>query len=226
MRTFRTVAVVAGLALVLSACGLFSGLVPDQTLTNPLGLDGNPVSLSAVTTVAVTTQATDTLSGPFSGSFGNFDASSIPSGIGPNGFNAPIDIETTATITTATPGALPTTFSLTGVQLSLTVADGSGNPSFTLSPEYSHTGTLLNFTQSGCTASSCSYDVAAGPDLGTALIALALSSSDVNTLWTIVTGGSTPNTVQGTISVTLDQVVPDDAAIAVTLVSPTGTLTF
>lgn len=229
MRTFRIVAAVAGLALVLSACGLVNSLIPDQSVTDPLGLNGTSVTMSAPSTPALGAQlvvTTTTLSGAFNGSFGDFDASSIPSGVHPSGFAAPIDVAATASIATATPGSLPTSFSVTGVTLDLTVKDGSGAPSFTLSPPFSNTGTLLTFTQTACTASSCDYSVAAGPDLGSALIALSLSSSDVATLWQIVTGGNATNTAQGSITVTVDQGLPADSALTVQLVSPTGTLTF
>lgn len=227
MRTFRTVAVVAGLALVLSSCALVNSFVPDQQIANPLGIDNKPVTLSAVSTPALAPQATTTLSGTFSGSFPDIDASQIPAGIQPNGFTAPIDVSATASITTGTPGALPASFDLTKVTLSLHVEDGAGSPSFDLTPPYTHSGTLLTFTQtSTCTASPCEYSVTPGPDLGSALVALSLSSSDVATLWQIVTAGTSPNTASGTIAVDVDQTLPGDAELTVTLVSPTGTLTF
>ncbi len=228
MRTFRTVAVVAALALVLSACALINNFIPDQQIANPLGINGTSVTMSAVTTPGLAPQAaaTTTLGGSFSGSFPDIDASQIPSGVHPNGFTAPIDVSASASVATATPSALPASFSITNVTLALHVEDGSGTPSFDLAPPYTHSGTLLTFTKGTCTASACDYSVAAGPDLGTALIALDLSSSDVATLWQIVTAGTSPNAASGSITVTVDQALPSDAALTVTLESPTGTLTF
>ncbi len=237
MRIFRTLAVLSGLALVLSACGLVNSLIPDQQVTNPLGINGQSVTMSAQpATAALSSQATgtDTFGGNFSGTFNDIDASSIPGGVKPSGFVTDIGIDSTATIASPSASSLPSTIKLTKVALSLQVNDGAtagGTPSFSLTPPYSHAGTLLVLTQQAGTCStasgiSCDYAVAAGPDLGAALIALVLSSGDVNTLWDIVTGGNSTNHTNGSISVTLDQTLPSDATLQVKLVSKEGTLSF
>lgn len=228
MKTFRTVAALAGLALLLSACGLLNAFVPDQQVTDPLGIDGQQVTLAAVSTAGLSAQAAagTTFGGSFSGTFGDFDASGIPSGVHPNGFSTDIGIGAIATLATSSPGSLPATFDVTGVSLTLTVADGSGAPSFTLTPPYSKSGTLLHLNQTSCTSTSCNYDVTAGPDLGKALVSLNLTSADVATLWSIVTAGNPTNDAKGTVSLTVSQTLPSDTTLTVTLVSKEGTLTF
>jgi FlaG/FlaF family flagellin (archaellin) len=237
MRIFRTLAVLSGLALVLSACGLVNSLVPDQKVANPLGIDGQTITMSAQPgTAALSPQATgtNTFGGHFSGTFGDINASSIPGGVKPSGFVADIGIDSTATIASTSASSLPATINVTNVGLSLQVNDGAtagGTPSFTLTPPYKHAGTLLVLNQQAGTCSttsgiSCDYAVTAGPDLGAALIALSLSSSDVGTLWQIVTTGSSTNHAAGTVSVTLDQNLPSDATLQVKLVSKEGTLSF
>ena len=234
MRIFRIALVVGGLALVLSACGLVNSLVPNQTVTNPLGIDGSTVTMTApAPTAGLTPQAPGTATsfgGHFSGTFADINASKIPNGVKPNGFDANIDVAATATIATSSPSTLPTSFDVTKVTLGLTVNDGAkagGTPSFTLAPPYTHTGTLLHLTRTtACTTSPCTYSVSKGPDFGSALIGLALSSSDVNTLWTIVTSGQSTNYASGVIDVQVSNALPSDSALTVTLVSKDGTLTF
>ena len=65
-----------------------------------------------------------------------------------------------------------------------------------------------------------------GPDFGSALIGLALSSSDVNTLWTIATSGQSTHYPSGVFDVDVSPGLPSDAALTVTLVSKDGTLKF
>jgi hypothetical protein len=232
VRIFRIALVVGGLALVLSACGLVNSLVPNQTVANPLGINGTQVTMtSPPPTAGLAPQATaTTFGGAFHGTFSDIDASKIPSGVKPNGFDADINVAATATITTSSAGSLPASFDVTEVTLNLTVNDGptaGGTPSFTLTPPYDHKGTsLLHFTKTSCTATECTYSVTQGPDFGSALIALALSSSDVNTLWTIVTSGQPTNYASGVATVTVSTPLPSDAALTVTLVSKDGTLKF
>lgn len=233
MRTFRIVAALAGLALVLSACGLVNSLIPDQQVANPLGINGQQLTLGAVSAPALSPQSplppTTTFGGSFSGTFSDIDASNIPSGVAPKSFSADIDVGATATLTTAA-SSLPASFDVTNVSLTLTVKDGSGTPSFTLTPPYAKSGTLLVFTQTSCTTTSsgtsCDYAVTAGPDLGNALVALNLSTADVATLWKIVTGGSATNDASGTVTVQVSQALPADTQLTVTLVSKEGTLSF
>ena len=96
MRIFRIALVVGGLALVLSACGLVNSLVPNQTVSNPLGINGKTVTMkSPALPAGLTTQAPATVAsfgGTFSGTFPDLDASKIPGGVKPNGFDADINV--------------------------------------------------------------------------------------------------------------------------------------
>lgn len=233
MRIFRTLAVIVGLALLLSACGALSGLIPAQQINNPLGINNESVTLTQGSTAGLAPQATSTttFSGTFSGTFPDINTSSLPGGITPKGFEADVDLGATATLSSASStssSAFPTSFDVTAATLSLTVKDGSGSPTFTL-PTINASGTLLTATEQSCSGSApvtCTYALKAGPDLGAALFPIKLSQSQVATLFKIVTQGSKTNDANGSFSLTLNQSLPSDATLKVTLVSPKGTLSF
>ena len=229
MRTFRTVIVVAALALLVSAC---SSLIPDQTVTNPLGLNNSKVTLNETSTAGIAPQATgsSTFSGSTSSSIKNIDSSNIPSWANPNGFDTSISA-TGVTIKPGDSSSLPATLDVTQVTFGATVTDGSGSPKVTVNYDSGTKSQILVLTRTSCSstlADGCTYSVAAGSDLQAAadLIPLSLSSSQVNTLWTIITGGSSPNGVSATVGVTVNAALPTGTQMVVTLGNASGTLKF
>jgi hypothetical protein len=228
LRIARPVLVAALLAVVLSACSLF---IPDQTLTNPLGLDGQQVTLDRVQSPGVAAQVATTTSfqGAFDVTFGDIDASGIPSGISPASLAAPMGVAATVTLASPTGVAtdFPATVTVTHAGLSATVADGSGSPSF--GADYQADGTLLVMDKQSCSGAvgtSCSYQVTGGSGVDTLL--LIKIAQDMGTLWTIATTGDATNTLSGTFAVDVSSAsaLPADTQVTVTLSSPQGTLAF
>lgn len=229
MRTFRTVIVVAALALLVSAC---NALIPDQPVTNPLGLNNSTITLNQTSTAGITPQAaaSTTFSGSTSSTVKNIDASGIPGWASPSGFTTSISA-TGVTIKPGTAATLPSTLDVTQVTFGVTVTDGSSKPSVTVDYNSGQQSQILVLTQSSCGAASadgCSYSVAAGSDLTAAadLIPLSLTPAQVGTLWTIITAGGSPNDVSATAGVTVNAPLPAGTQMVVKLGNASGTLTF
>lgn len=229
MKALRILVVVGATALVLSGCGL----IPDQPVDNPLGLDGVDVTMTAVSTAAAPQAiATSTdFSGSVDASFADLDTSSIPSGVVPSTLTAGINLGAQATIYSSSAVAasdFPDTTTLTAASLDLTITDGNGSPSTSVSASASDAGGLVQLSKASCAAQavgwSCTYDAALVGGVSSMLTVTV--SSNFGQLWTIATAGGSPNTVRGTYAVTLDTGVPSDADVTVTLVSPQGTLSF
>lgn len=233
MKILRSFVALGAAALLLSGCGLLGGLVPDQQVNDPVGLNNVDVTMTAVSTAA-TTQAIATatdFSGSADGSFADFDTSSIPSGVTPKSLTAGIDLGAQATIYSSSAVAasdFPDTTTITAASIDITVTDGNGTPSTSASASASDAGGLVQLSKGSCAAQavgwSCTYDAALVGGVSSMLTVTV--SSNFGQLWTIATAGGSPNTVSGTYAVTLDTGVPSDADVTVTLVSPQGTLSF
>lgn len=228
MRIFRVVIILAAVGLVLSAC---NALIPNQQLTNPLGINGTKVTLGSANITGLGTQALHTAS--FQGSKNNIsltdpDLSNLPGWVKPNGFKTALSAAGVAL--TGTSSTLPQTLDVTEVIIKLTIQDGSGKPTLTWSYDTGQKTQLLKLTQSTCdtTAGQCTYTVAPGTDLSGSLVPVDLSSSDVSTLWTILDGGSTTDNVSiaATIDVAGSTAVPSGTQMILTVGNETGTLTF
>jgi hypothetical protein len=234
MKVFRTLVALGAAALVLSGCGLLNAFVPDQTATNPLGLDGVPVSMTATSTAALAPQAaapgTD-FSGSVSASFPNIDTSGFPSGVTPNKLVA--DLTLGALVTVSSPSAVggadfPDAVNVTAAGIDLTVADGSGSPNTTVSASASSASGMLTLTKGSCKAGTVGWSCDYAPSLASgasALLTITVSAHFAQ-LWTIATAGTSPNTVDGSFGVTLDPGIPGDSTVSVTLSSAEGTFSF
>lgn len=228
MRTLRTVMALGVLAVLISAC---SALIPDQKMTNPLGLDGTSVTLSQTSVAGIATKApaSTTFSGSTPATFPDQNLSSVPSWATPNGFSTDISA-TSVTLEPGASGTLPATLDVTEVTFDLKVTDGSGNPSVTWKYDSGAKSQILVLTQQSCgtTSQGCTYSVAAGSDLQSAasLIPVSLTPSQVSTLWTIIGKGGSPNDVNASVGVTVNQSLPSGTQMVVKLGNASGTLSF
>ena len=228
MRTFRTVIVVAALALLVSAC---SSLIPDQTLTNPLGLNNKSVALDTVTTAGLAPQAgatSTTFSGSTSSTFQ--DVSGIPSWVSASGFQSDLTA-TSVTINSTAPSTLPASLDVTEFKFDVTAKDGSGSPSLTFNYDSGQKTQLLKLTQTSCDSTSCTYSVAAGSDLsGTVdqLVQISLSSGDAQKLLDMVRGGDATNDVSASVALTVGTALSTTTTTSmdITLKNATATLKF
>ncbi len=224
MRIVRSVAFLAVMSVVLSACGLVNALVPDQVVGDVMGLDGRAVRLSAPSTPSTQAVSLD-VSGAFAGSFGDIDTAVLPAGIQPKQLLVDVALKATATLTSAT-GVLPDTVQVTAASLSLTVEDGSGSPSVTIGANASGSLLTLEKVDAGCVASlGCDYTVAAAAGEDT-LLSVNASGQDFLSLWAITTAGGEPNKVEGTFGLTVEPSVPSDTIVDVMLSDGATTLKF
>ena len=228
MRYLRSVVVLAALAVVLSACGLVNALVPDQDVNDPLGIDGQTVTLSANSSAlgSASTQALSlNVASNFAGEFDDIDTSEFPAGVHPKEMLLDVALRATAILTSAT-GVLPDEVEVTAASLTLTVADGSGSPSVTVGATAGGGLLTLEKIDSSCVAiDGCAYTVtpAVGHDT---LLSIDATGQDFLKLWSIATSGSEPNTVAGTFGLELEPNVPQDTLVEVTISAPTGTFKF
>jgi hypothetical protein len=229
------VLVVLSLVLLLGAC---SSLIPDQSVTNPFGLDGKSVTLSQQAQLqesqlkqpGLNAQALSaTLSGAITASFNDFDQD-LPGGIRPSGISENLGIGANVQVRSASgvgEAAFPNTLSVVASQLTFTVKDGSGQPTVTKTFT-SASGLNLVINKGTCQVGSgvtCTYTTNA---VGTVLLLLQLVGSDFSTFFDILSEGSEPNTLEGTFSLTVsgDALFPSDSQVTVVLETTQGTLSF
>lgn len=224
------VLVVLSLVLVLSAC---ASLIPEQSVTNPFGLDGKSVTLSQQAQLrqpGLSAQALSaTLSGNISATFPDFNQS-LPGGIRPSGISENLGIEANVGVSSASSTSeadFPSTLSIVASQLTITVKDGSGQPTVNKTLN-SGSGLNLVINKGSCQVAggvTCTYTTNAA---ATVLLLLQLVGSDFSTFFDILSGGSAPNTLEGTFSLTIsgDSLFPADSQVTVVLNTTQGTLAF
>ncbi len=225
------VLVVVGLVVLLSSC---SALIPDQKVTNPFGLDGKRVTLqqqgAALTGDGLSAQQVSaTYSGSVTASFNDLDLD-LPGGISPSGISENVGLGVEMKVASSQPeSAFPASLSITASQLDFRVADGSGNPTVNQTFK-SAAGLNLSFTKQSCSLASgvttCIYSTNA---VSTVLVLAQLVGTNFSTFFNnILRGGSAPNTLEGTFSITAsgDRLFPADSQVEVTLKTSEGTLAF
>jgi hypothetical protein len=223
--------VVLGLAVLLGAC---SSLVPDQAVTNPFGLDGKSVTLqqsAALNENGLSAQAVSAVySGSISTTFNDLDQS-LPAGIRPSGISENVGVEADIRVAAPTTNEadFPNSMTIIASQLGFTVTDGSGQP--TVQKTFnSEAGLNLTVTKKAgsCQAGTgltCTY-VANAVD--TILLLAELVGPDFSTFFNIISGGTEPNTLSGTFSLTVsgDSLFPAGSQVTVVLNTSQGILTF
>ncbi len=202
MKTLTRISLVLVVAAALAACGL----IPDQTVNNPFGLDGQSITITigAAPAALITPQATG--SGTVTTSFED-----ISTPVSPGSISVMIPFAGTATVT-ASSGPQPPTVTLDSVTLDVTVSDANGSASFTLSPTVS--ATLTQTSGTNYSIDSLSVDG-------------SLSASEVSQLNSVITGGGTNTaTVTVTVNATSTPDLPAGSTIAMTFGSTSAIIGF
>ena len=207
---------------VLSAC---ASLIPDQSINNVLGLNGTKVTLSESLS-GLTAQASKTYSGNISVTFKDFEEN-LP--ITPGEINEILGIKAEVKISSAEAASVfPNSVTLSAPVIAFTVADGSGNPSFTFSG-WGPYAVSLTITKGTCSVAggktTCTYTASASD---TTMGLMTLAGANMSTFLSIVQGGGSPNTLTGNFSLKLtgDILPPSDSQIAITLQTSKGTIKF
>ena len=181
MRSILTATAFLVVAALMAGCSMF---IPDQEVPDPLGLDGQAISIQvddgpAVFAAALQPQATGTAI--VTGSIGDFED---PLPIQPKTYTVSQPLASTAQVTTS--GDYPETIVLSGLELSVTISDSDNELVVSLQPSGSAT---LTHTGGG------SYSVS------TTSFSVSITGSQMTGLNTLLTGGGT-NTVTGELQVT------------------------
>lgn len=219
----------------LSACGLVRSLIPDQDVTNPLGLDGKELELVHSSDASLVSQAvSDNYEGAFSTEFADQDID-IPSGLEPSTLEEMIGIAAMLEISSDTTSvdSFPNTTTLNAITLSFSVTDGSGTPtveqSFSanegLNVSYTRTDKPCNSPMNAGKANCAVYETSAAQ---VDLLKVSISGGNFDMLYGILTGGGSPNSVTGSIAVSFasDSGFPDDSSLIVTAKTSAGKILF
>ena len=221
---------IVSITILLGAC---NALIPDQTVTNPFGLDGRQVTLTqqaqgGLSQTGLSAQAVSaTYSGNLTATFKDLEQN-LPGGIRPSSIEESLGLAAELKVASASgEAAFPNSLTITASSLAFTATDGSGAP--TLSQSFnSASGLALVITKKSCTlagATTCTYTVSAP---STVLLLVALAGSNFSTFFDILSKGGSPNTLTASFSLVLmgDTLFPADSAVTVTLKTSQGTLKF
>lgn len=194
-----------GLCALLAACGL----IPDQPVSDPLGLDGRTVSVAvsgdpSLVGQALAPQAVG--SATVTAGFGD-----VQSPIAPARYELDQPMAAGATVTVAS-GPAPASIALSDLRLDVTVSDAQGSTTFALTPSADATLTRLSGGSYSVTETS---------------FAVTLSGAQMSALNPILTGGG-PNTVSATLTLTATSTpdLPAGSTIALSFGSGSGTIGF
>ena len=215
-----------GLCLLAGLLGACNSFIPDQSIANAYGLDGQEVTLTQSINSLTTQQFVSFYEGSFSASFTDFDASDVPGFVNPNTLRELLGIEPSFSVSsTSAAGAFPAEVTVTASKLDLSLSDASGP---IISKAFgSDDGLSITFTKDACEAGvlmTCTYTT----DLvSVVLLTLMLGGQDLDDFYErILTDGDSPNSVSGTFGLTLSTGLPADSSITVILATEEGTLTF
>jgi hypothetical protein len=212
----------AALTLALSGCGLLDGLLGDVDADNVFGVRGAVVTLTPeaeVASAAAGRSAAASFSGELQGSFTIVGAPiGLPTGVvAPTAIRETIGIEASVSVA-GDPLTLPDSFTVEGVQLSLSIAPQGGSVTFGAS----FVGdTTTVFAKGACAGASCSY-AATSPTA--ALIQAEVTGVQARALYDIVTTGGT-YLVTGSLTVALAAGLGAES-IQMTIVTSDGVIAF
>lgn len=226
MKSIATLVLLAGLALLLSACGLVNALIPDQAIDNAFGLDNQELTLTVIDSSALRSAASTTFSGDVTATFDDPDLSDVPAGIRPDAIEEVVALGATVSASSvmAVPSDFPDTMTITGASLSATVDDPSNDP--TLTKTIASDALALSLAKADCNVTvgtTCTFSVTA---TDAQLLLLSIEGSEFDTVWTLLSNGSSPNTLDGTFELTVDQALPSDSQVTIVLDTNAGTLKF
>jgi hypothetical protein len=135
------------ITILLGAC---NALIPDQTITNPFGLDGKQVTLTQQAQVGLSAQAVlATYSGNLTATFKDLEQN-LPGGIRPSSIEESLGLAAELKVASASGEvAFPNSLTITASSLAFTVTDGDGSGAPTLSQSFnSASGLALVITNS------------------------------------------------------------------------------
>lgn len=161
MTTALRILTVLALAAALSACGLLRGLIPDQSLTDPFGLDGVDVTLGAdeAAASALDAAASTTLVGTIDASF-DVEDNDIPSWISDvlriRSVSGDVGIAPLVTLDAPEGAALPQALSIVAANHEFAVSSG-GSRRF--GGAWSADGLTVLLSASEPCDASCTYTV-------------------------------------------------------------------
>jgi hypothetical protein len=228
-RTVRSVALVAGAALTLSACGLLAGLIPEQEVPGGvLGLGGGvqvELEASGVGPSIDVTPTTTTWVGTLTRTF-DLDAltGSIPNVVSPDAITETIELGDT--IVVRNPGFATGPFTVTGLALGGTFA--LGGQTFGVPANLAVTGLDVLFEDPDCVDDAadlvCTYTtVASSPPS----LVLAFTPQQVAAFWSLLSANGGAVSVDLTVTVTLQAPgLPTAATVTVTIDSGGATIEF
>ena len=232
MRRIATLLTAVAVTGLLSACGVLNTFLPDQTLTDPLGIDGQEVTLlppDAGTSVAPQ-QAQATWSQTASTSLEDIDTTDIPDWVDPAALFVDVGFEATATfgsLNALDGSAFSDTFTFDAATLAgLSITDDETSQTVNLPSFATPDAASVTLQKESCTPApvTCTYTATAG--LADFVIPLEISGANMDELYEILTSGSQTNTSTVTLELTATGTAPDDTTITVIIDAPSGTLTF
>lgn len=185
------------LALALVGCSKLA-TVP---VNNPLGLNGQTVTIHAPSTSAASVRSQATQSGTVSASFKDFTIPNLP--LNPTAFSACYDFNATLS-GLSTP--LAGTLTLKNIKLNVAVNDGTNGPA-----NLAATTTDLTLKGSGNTASADGKGLCGNID-------------DVKKMIAVISNAPVDNTVTGTFSFDTDTPLPPGSTLTITFSNGSGTV--
>jgi hypothetical protein len=212
------------LALVLSACGLLAGLIPDQSIDDPFGLDGTVVTVSRPN--GDLAPLTDQLSGSFTATVESLGIAGLPplvtGAVSPSSISDVLSIRQTVQV--AAPGevAFAPSYAITAARVSLEVFDGNRS---VLSHSWSADDLALRLDGSAQVDGEGNTSGLYTAQLDVPLVELELAGQRARNYFRLLTTEGS-YTVEGSIVLQLEPSFPAGAEMTVTLLSLGGTLAF
>jgi len=197
---------VAGVAMLLAACGVVAAFVPPLSVGDPLGVDGQVVT-ATLDEGALATQGASHLDE--TRSFDVPDLDEDLRGFSLAGFHTNAGLEHRVTLTgpaDATVAAYPAAFTITRAVLEATLRDdANGSVSFTQDVDLE-----LPFARGECDADACTYTYAGTDALTDALNVELTDREKLETLVSILMlrGDETPNHGTFRVAVEIDAAAP------------------
>ncbi len=234
MKRLKLALITGFLLSVLSACGVIKTFIPEQSVTDPLGIDGQSVEFTVrqvpetlagatiVTLASTTVEANSNLAEVLP----DIPSEQLPpAGLEPERLSTKVGFGPNVIIRlpqTGTSGVLPDSFTLSGQRLDLSIADNS--ESFSKLLELNET--LVLQRQDCSTALECSYQFADAANAAE-FIDLSISGAEFDSLYRIISAGG-ENTV--TLTVTLsgysEPGLPEGSTLSFELRSSEGKIAF
>lgn len=212
------------LAGALSACGLLSGLIPDQEVSDPFRLDGARVTLAADTDEVTTLDgpAVGSVVGTIDGVF-EVDDNELPSWIADavriRSVSGGIGLEPLVTLNAPDGADLPQALTIVGASIAFEVSSG-GNARFGGEWSSGELEVVLSATEP-C-SSTCTYVVTPSDE---ALLTVLITGSEARAYGQLV---ATPGEyeLEGEVRLDLDVDLPDGTTVAITLKDFGGVVSF